>query len=339
MKVNIGNLLPDELEYECVHVLSQPKYRADQILNEIYKKHTTKFEEMTLLPKELRKIFAHKYIFSLPQIEKKLESTDGTIKYLFKLNDGTCIESVLIREEKRKTVCFSSQVGCALGCSFCATGQGGFKRDLVPAEITGQILAIECDIGEKVNNCVAMGQGEPLLNFNALKKAISLFIHKKTFMISNRHITVSTVGIIPSIKKMADEILPCKLAVSLHSAREEIRNELIPISKKYSLRELRDVLEYYADQTQNRITFEYILLSNKNDSKKDAAALHAFVKGLPAFINLIPFNSVSGLPYERPSKNRIDYFKKVLENRGIEVFVRQEKGTDILAACGQLTQK
>ncbi|MBN1525535.1 MAG: 23S rRNA (adenine(2503)-C(2))-methyltransferase RlmN [Spirochaetales bacterium] len=338
MKKNICDCLPEELETECIEILHQPRYRADQLLEQIYIHHVSRFRDMNVLPKPLRSLLDEHFHYLLPTIDKRFEAADGTIKYLFRLEDGVFIESVLIREGKRKTVCFSSQAGCPLECRFCATGLGGFKRNLTTAEIVGQILAIEQDIREKVNNCVAMGQGEPLLNYEKVKQAIALFVHKKAMNLSSRHVTISTVGIVPGIQRLADEELPCRLAISLHSATGKIRDEIVPVNKKYPLGELRKALDYYAEKTSNRITFEYILLAGKNDSKEDIAALAAFIKGLPAFVNIIPFNEVPHIAFKRPSKNRVDFFQKECEIMDIEAFVRQEKGSEIMAACGQLTQ-
>ena len=340
MKIqNILDFLPDEFENILKNQLKQPSYRAGQVFEQIYKQHIFQYEEMTILPQVLRTELTKEFTLLFPVIKAKRVSKDETVKYLFELEDGICVETVFIPEGSRRTVCFSVQAGCPLDCSFCATGRGGFRRNLTTAEIIGQVLAVEQDTGTRMTNCVAMGQGEPFLNGDAVKKAIRIFHDPRCCGISARHMTISTVGIIPGILELAEFPLPVKLAVSLHSARQNIRERLIPISKKYPLDNLKKAIRRYVDATNNRVTVEYILLENINDGEADAEALLDFSRGLPVYVNLIPWNPVDKIDLPPSSPKSVRAFYKTLVTNGLEAAVRKEKGQDIAAACGQLTQQ
>lgn len=336
---HILDYFPEELERVFVDELKAPAFRARQVLEQVYKKRVFQADKMTGLPKDLRFAAGKLLKFDLPAVKTRRLSSDGTVKYLFALSDGITVESVLIPEGRRRTVCFSTQAGCPANCSFCATGQGGFRRNLAPSEIVGQILAIGADQNTVPTNCVAMGQGEPLLNQDNVFRALRILNDGRCLSLSSRHLTLSTVGILPGIRDVADKRLPCRLAISLHSADEEVRERLIPISKKHPLADLKKTLRYYADVTKNRITFEYLLLAGVNDRKRDARALIRFASGLPSFINLIPWNPVPGLDFREPAPQDVRAFAGELESAGFSAAIRKEKGRDIGAACGQLTQQ
>lgn len=339
MKHHLLGLLPGEFASIFKERFSEPGYRASQVLDQFYKQRDPDWESLTSAPKGLRRELAEVFSIELPAIADKRVSADGTRKYLFRLVDGVKVESVLIPEEGRYTVCFSTQAGCALGCRFCATGRGGFKRNLAAYEMTGQVMAIERDLMVRVSNCVAMGQGEPLLNPEESARAFFIFNHKRCFGISSRRLTLSTAGIAPAVRELPGKKIPARLAVSLHSARQEVREKLMPIAARHPLPELKAALRHYTDLTNNRITFEYILLSGVNDSPADARALAGFARGLPAFVNLIPWNRVAGIDFEPPDERAVKAFAGRLGELGLEACVRKEKGSDIAAACGQLTQQ
>jgi len=312
------------------------KYRANQILDWIYKKKTVDLSEMTNLSLSLREKLESIFTVDLPHIDKVLESKkDGTKKYIMVLEDGQKIESVLLFHEKRITACLSSQVGCALGCKFCATGKSGFKRNLTLAEITGQVLAMEKESGKEISNIVFMGMGEPLLNLDILKQAIMNLNDPKMFNIGIRRISVSTSGIIPGIEALAEFDKDIVLSVSIHSATGFKRESLMPINSKYPLEELMQTIEEYIEKTGRRVTIEYVLIKNINDSKEDARKLHEILKGLKVNVNLIPLNPADDI-FNPPSKEKVDEFYKLLNSLGIETVIRYEKGSDINGACGQL---
>jgi len=313
-------------------------YRAKQLLDQIYRHKVLDPQQMANLPLPLREGLKNELGFDLPEVVASQKSSDGTQKYLLRLVDGVCVESVFIPETRRYTICFSTQAGCPVGCSFCATGQGGFRRNLTCPEILAQVYLLLQVNRIKSCNCVAMGQGEPFLNCEEVFKAIRILNAKETFNLSNRHLTLSTIGIPEGIRELALKRLPCRLAVSLHSAIQEVRTKLIPLSNKYPLSELKSSLKFYVLQTKNRITFEYLLLEGINDSLSAARALVKFAAGLPSFINLIPWNHVAGLGFEAPRPERVKKFASFLEAKGFPVAIRRERGSDINAACGQLTQ-
>ncbi|MBO5738739.1 23S rRNA (adenine(2503)-C(2))-methyltransferase RlmN [bacterium] len=315
------------------------KFRAKQVHNWIYFKSVSNIDEMTNLSKEFREELKTKAIITETKIKVKQVSSDGTIKYLIEYPDGECVETVLMRFDNRAnlTACVSSQVGCAVNCSFCATGKRGFIRNLSFVEIIEQVLTIQRDTGLKVTNIVFMGQGEPLLNLTNVLKAIEIF--NNDFQIGARRITISTSGIIPKINELAEKELQSTLAISLHAPNHKLRAEIMPIENKYPIDELKKALLNYVEKTGRRITVEYILINNFNDTTEVAKELGYLLKDLKCNINLIPYNSTSNDKFKKSSNNNIMKFKYLLEHSGKKVTVRLERGADIDAACGQLKGK
>ena len=321
-----------------------PSFRGKQIHSWIYKKWVSSFDEMTDLGSKERELLKENYeVSSLEQVHKQI-SKDKTIKYLWKTKNNDLVESVrmFMEEQDSYSACISSQVGCAVGCPFCATGTLGFKKNLSANEIIDQILGIQRDTKERISNIVFMGQGEPLLNYDETLKAIDLI--KNSVSIGGRHITLSTSGIVPQIKKLAEEKLQITLALSLHAPDQTTREILVPISKKYKMHELMESLHYYYDKTKRRITIEYVLLEDINDQIEKAKALADLIKDLHCHVNLIPYNPIitfeSQIELKRPDNAKIYKFKDVLEKTSYKkVTIRHEKGTDIDAACGQLANK
>lgn len=315
------------------------KFRAKQIHHWIYTKSVSSIDEMTNLSKDFREQLKQTASVTETKIKVKQVSKDGTIKYLIEYPDGECVETVLMRFDNRAnlTACVSSQVGCAVNCSFCATGKGGFKRNLTYKEIIEQVLSIQRDTGLKVTNIVFMGQGEPLLNLDNVLKALDIF--NNDFQIGARRITISTSGIIPGILRLADCELQSTLAISLHAPNHKLRSELMPIENKYTIDELKKALLLYVEKTGRRITVEYILIHGFNDTPEVAKELAHLLKDLKCNINLIPYNSVIENDYKKPSDNDVMKFKYLLEHSGKKVTVRLERGADIDAACGQLRGK
>ncbi len=319
--------------------LGASKFRARQIHNWIYLKSVSSIDEMTDLSKKFRDELNKVAKVSEIKIKVKQESADGTIKYLLEYPDGECVETVLMRFDNRAnlTACVSSQVGCAVNCSFCATGKRGFIRNLTYKEIVEQVLTIQRDTGLKVTNIVFMGQGEPLLNLDNVLKAMQIF--NEDFQIGARRLTVSTSGIIPKIRALADLDMQSTLALSLHAPNHEIRSKLMMIEEKYPMDELKKALKYYVDKTGRRITIEYLLIKNLNDTAECAKQLAIYLKDVKCNINLIPYNPTEKNDYQRPSNNSIMKFKYLMEHSGKKVTVRLERGADIDAACGQLRGK
>ena len=342
-KIDIKSLQFEELQ-ETLGGLGQPSYHAGQIADWLYKKRAESFENMTDLPRALRAHLAKLFAFDRLEMVRVLGSHDTTRKFLFRLADGNLIESVLIPaspalyggKSDRRTICISTQVGCAYGCKFCASGLEGFSRNLHPNEIIDQIIAIEGASGEKIDNIVFMGMGEPLANFSNVIRAIRIINAPWALGIGARHITVSTSGLAPQIKKLADEPLQIRLAISLHAATDEVRNQIMPINRKYNIETLLSACDYYAGRKKQRLTFEYILIAGVNDADDQAYLLARHAKKLSAKVNLIPYNTVEGLPWSRPSRNRQEEFLSILRTHKIAATLRREKGHDIDAACGQL---
>ena len=328
----------EELE-NLMSELGATKFRAKQIHNWVYTKSVSTIDEMTNLSKDFREQLKEIASVTETKIKVKQTSKDGTLKYLVEYPDGECVETVLMRFDNRAnlTACVSSQVGCAVNCSFCATGKGGFKRNLNYKEIIEQVLTIQRDTGLKVTNIVFMGQGEPLLNLDNVLKALEIF--NNDFQIGARRITISTSGIIPGMNRLADMDLQSTLAISLHAPTHKLRAEIMPIENKYPLDELKKALLNYVEKTGRRITIEYILIHNFNDTFEIAKELAHWLKDLKCNINLIPYNSVIENDYKKPSSNDIMKFKYLLEHSGKKVTVRLERGADIDAACGQLRGK
>ena len=328
----------EELE-NLMQELGATKFRARQIHNWIYSKSVSSIDEMTNLSLNFREQLKEIAVVTDTKIKVKQVSRDGTIKYLVEYPDGECVETVLMRFDNRAnlTACVSSQVGCAVNCSFCATAKGGFRRNLSYKEIIEQVLTIQRDTGLKVTNIVFMGQGEPMLNLDNVLEALEIF--NNDFQIGARRITISTSGIIPGIKRLADLDLQSTLAISLHAPNHELRKGIMPIENRYNLSDLKKALLEYVEKTGRRITIEYILIHGFNDTTPVAKELAYFLKDLKCNINLIPYNSVVENDYKKPSSSDIMKFKYLLEHSGKKVTVRLERGADIDAACGQLRGK
>ena len=325
----------------------QPEYRAGQILRWLYAKRVKSFSEMSDLPAALRAELADAFTFLRLDNLRVLGSEDTTRKYLFRLPDGALIESVLIpaspalygERSDRLTLCVSTQVGCAYGCKFCASGLDGWSRNLSPGEIAGQIIEAERLSGERVSNLVFMGMGEPLANFANLMRAIDIINSPWGLGLGARHITVSTSGLAPQIRQLADQPRQIRLAVSLHGATDEVRSRIMPVNRKYPVAELLDACAYHASRKKQHITFEYILIEGVNDEPAHAADLVRAARHVRAKVNCIPYNTVEGLDWKRPSEARQDAFMAVLNRAGIPATIRREKGHDIAAACGQLRRQ
>lgn len=356
---SILDLNEDDLTYQ-VSRLGQPAFRSRQLWRSLYHDGARSFAEMTTLSKQLRSELEERFTISPLEPAVELRSADGsTDKVLFKLHDGELIETVLMRygldghRRARRTVCISTQAGCALGCTFCATGQQGFRRQLSPGEIVAQVLhmrrviraenseliaggAAKRDEVPEITNVVFMGMGEPLANYDNTMQSIAVMNHGQGMNIGARHLTVSTVGLVPEIRKLAREPYQLNLAVSLHAPDDESRSRTMPINKRYPIARLMHACRDYVETTNRRIFFEYVLLDHENDTPEHARKLAALLDGLLCHVNLIPVNPTENGPYERPSDRRSAVFRDILRNAGIANTVRQEKGIDINAGCGQL---
>lgn len=341
-KPSIFSLVLDELEAHLAARGHKP-YRAKQIADWLYKKRVTSYEEMTDLPQALRDELAAEFELRAPEIVRVLGSKDTTQKFLFRMRDSNLIESVLIpaspalygERSDRRTICVSSQVGCAYGCKFCASGLDGWTRNLDAGEIVQQLIAVEQTSGEKIDNVVFMGMGEPLANLKNLKRALGIINAPWGVEIGARHITVSTSGLAPQIRELAEDPTQFRLALSLHGATDEVRSQIMPVNRKYPLKVLLDACDYYVAK-KRRMMFEYILIANVNDSDEQAFELAKIARRLSAKINLIPYNTVEGLDWSRPSRTRQERFQSILREHGVVSTLRREKGHDIAAACGQL---
>jgi 23S rRNA (adenine2503-C2)-methyltransferase len=319
--------------------LEQPAWRVSQLVRWLYQRGVSSFGEMSDQPAALRESLAVRFELSTPVVTGRQVSADGTRKYLVRLADGVTVETVGLPTEGRLTVCFSTQAGCAMGCSFCATGQSGLVRDLSCGEIVDQVNIVSRDFGERVTNAVAMGQGEPFANYDAVLAALRFANAKDGLGIGARHITVSTCGLMHGIRRFATEPEQFTLAVSLHSAVQATRNRLMPGVRKYRLRDLRDALADYAERTGRRPTLEYALVAGENDKPRELAALVEWCSGLSCHVNLIPVNPVAGSGMARPVADTAKRFRDTLMRAGVEASVRVERGADIDAACGQLRQR
>jgi len=342
IKTDILSLSPNEIK-EFLAKKGEKAFRAKQIYEWLWKKPVSSFEEMTNLSKDLRSLLSENFSIQAVKIEDLQISKDKTIKFAFKLIDGALIEGVLIPTEDRATACISSQVGCNLGCEFCATGKLGLIRNLTVGEIFFQIVEIMNMAQEKYNlpltNIVLMGMGEPLLNYDNVLKAMEMVSSENGLGMSPQRITLSTVGLPRMIKKLADDQVKFNLAVSLHSANEKKRSEFMPVNQRNSLAELRDALVYFNEKTGQRVTFEYLLLDEINDSLKDAKELAEYCKSFPVKINIIEYNSTSDKRFKRSSNDTFNEFVTFLKSRNMIVNVRRSRGMDIDAACGQLAGK
>lgn len=325
----------------------QPHYRAAQLAEWIFQKRAETFSAMTNLPRSLREALEARLTHAPPEVVRTLGSADTTRKFLFRLADGALIESVLIpaspalygEASDRRTLCVSTQVGCAYGCKFCASGLDGWSRNLSAGEIVGQFMAAEKLSGERVNNVVFMGMGEPLANFDHLMAAIRILNAPWGLGLGARHITVSTSGLAPRIRDLADQPMQIRLAVSLHGATDAVREQIMPVNRKYPLAVLLEACAYHAKKKKQFLTFEFILIAGVNDTPDQARELARIARPLRAKVNCIPYNTVEGLPWSRPTDDRLDAFMAILESAGIPATIRREKGHDIDAACGQLRRQ
>ena len=348
--MNLKSLTESELE-AYVEGLGQPAYRGRQLFQWIYEKGCLDFEEMTNLPKDFRQTLAENAYIGTLATDRVLRSEDGTIKGIFELRSGRKVESVLIPDiaadgkARRLTVCVSSQVGCAMGCAFCATGLMGFQQNLTAGEIYEQVHAMNelaaTTYGKEVSNVVFMGMGEPLLNYDNVLKSIGFLTHEKGFGLSPRRITVSTVGLARRIKKLADDDRGVGLAVSLHAPTDEQRSAIMPVNRATStdLTALREAITYFSRRTGQVITYEYCLFAGVNDADEDARALATIARWAPSKVNLMMYNPIEGLDFRRPTEKSVDRFAQRLVEEGVTVTVRRSRGKDIAAACGQLLVK
>ena len=339
-KVDLLSMLPEEMEQYFLSI-GEPKFRAKQTFARLHKGE--RVSEITNLSKALRERLTAETLDTLPEVQEKLVSKiDGTVKYLFRLYDNACIESVFMRYKHGNTLCISSQVGCRMGCKFCASTIGGKIRDLLPSELIGQIVAAERDTGERISNIVMMGIGEPLDNFDNVIKFLRLVNHPDGLNIGYRHISLSTCGVVSGIERLAKENFPITLSISLHAANDERRSEIMPINNKWNISELLSACVSYYKTTGRRISFEYTLISGKNDSEADANELAELLKnafrgsGAPLHVNLIRVNEVKETGFKKGSAESVNAFAAVLEKRGITATVRRKLGSDVNAACGQL---
>lgn len=335
MKADLLSMFPQELSDLAVS-LGQPKYRGNQIFEGLYK-GVRDFEGFTSLPKAFREGLADAAVIPTAKIRRKLISKiDGTVKYLYELFDGETVESVFMRYKHGNTMCISTQVGCRMGCAFCASTKAGLVRSLNPSEMLLQIMEAERDLGERVSNIVLMGMGEPLDNYENVMKFLRLVNHEGGLNIGLRHISLSTCGLVDKMYKLADEGLPVTLSVSLHASNDEKRRRTMPIANKYSIKELLDACRHYIDRTGRRISFEYALIHGENDSAADAHELGRLLSGMICHVNLIPVNPIKEKNFQKSEKNAVKVFTETLETYKINVTVRRTLGADINASCGQL---
>jgi 23S rRNA (adenine2503-C2)-methyltransferase len=322
--------------------LGQKPFHGRQLYKWIYKYLVFEFEKMSDLKKDLRSRLAEQYRIALPRTAAREKSSDGTEKFLFEFDDGTAVESVLIPDENspRITLCISSQSGCPLNCVFCATGKLGFARDLTAGEIVGQVMAVRSMYGpEAFENVVFMGMGEPLLNYDNVMKAVEIMTDSLGLMIGARRITLSTVGIVPGIRRLAASGSKVKLAVSLNAPGDELRRAIMPVARSYPLAQLMSAVREWTSVRRRRVTFEYILFKGVNDSREHALELAEAVRGIPCKINLLAYNPIDGAAFDRPDEADIEDFARVLYPRTPAVTIRKSRGADIAAACGQLAGK
>ncbi len=336
-KVRLKDLTYDEL-VSYFETLGLKKYRAQQVFEWLYR-GVTSFDEMTNLSKDLRERLSECCEITEAKVLRKQVSSDGTIKYLFELSDGETVESVLMEYKHGHPICISTQVGCNMGCKFCASTVGGKVRNLTAGEISDQILFASKDSGFEVSNIVLMGIGEPLDNYENVTKFIRNINHHKGLNIGARHISLSTCGLVENIVRLADEGLPVTLSVSLHAPNDELRSRLMPVNKKYPLDKLIKACETYIEKTHRRVTFEYSLISGVNDTPEHARQLLKIAKGMLSHVNLIPVNSVESTGFVKSTSDAINTFRGILENGGVTTTVRRELGSDIDASCGQLRRR
>ncbi len=337
--MDIKSLNKEELKKEF-ELLGLPKFRANQVYEWMHVKLARNFEEMTNLSKDLRKTLSDKYSYTTLEVERvQTSKLDGTKKFLFALPDGNLVESVYMRYKHGISICISSQVGCRMGCKFCASTLDGLERNLLPSEMLEQIYEIMRITGERVSNVVVMGTGEPMDNYDNVVKFYKMLTDSEGLNISGRNVTVSTCGIVPNMRRLAEENLSLTLALSLHAVTDEKRRELMPIANSYSIAELMEACKYYFEKTGRRISFEYSMVAGVNDSAEDARKLSRLAGGVKAHVNLIPVNPIKERSFIRSGERAILEFKNKLEKNGINVTIRREMGQDIDGACGQLRRR
>ena len=339
MKKNIKDFNLEELKEEFVSIGEKP-FRAEQVFKWIWQANVTDFESMTNLSKELREKLNNIYEIKNFEILQKQEAKDGTKKYLFNILDNdNAIETVLMEYKFGKSICVSSQIGCKMGCKFCASTGIPFVRSLTPGEIAEQILAVQRDENIRISNVVFMGVGEPLDNYDNVVKAIRLLNHPKGLAIGARHISVSTSGVVPKIYDLADEQIQCTLSISLHASIDEKRSEMMPVNKVYNIEKLIEACKYYIEKTGRRVSFEYALAKDNNDNLEDAKKLIKLIRGMNCHVNLIPINKIENGKFVKSTNENIIKFRDYLNEHGIVATIRRELGSDIDAACGQLRRK
>jgi 23S rRNA (adenine2503-C2)-methyltransferase len=348
LKQEIANDKPFIYDYsleelqEWTKEQGEPVFRADQIFEWLYVKRVSSFEEMSNLPKPLRIKLDDSFAFVTLTEIAKFESKDGTVKFLFGLHDNHGIETVLMRHNYGNSVCVTTQVGCRIGCTFCASTIGGLKRNLTPGEIVAQVVQCQKLLDpedQRVSSIVIMGSGEPFENYEATMKFLRNMIHPKGLNIGARHITVSTSGIVPSMYKFADENTQINLAISIHAPNDALRSKLMPVNRRYPFTEVMDAIRYYIEKTGRRVTFEYALIGGVNDRPEHAEELASVLQGMLCHVNLIPVNYVPERDYVRTPRDDIFEFQRILQNRNVNATIRREQGHDIAAACGQLRAK
>ena len=336
-RTDIAGCELDELE-QTLEDLGRPRFHARQIFQWIHKRGIADFAQMSDLGRDLRAQLAETCAIETPQVVRKEVSEDGTTKFLLRLSDGKQIESVFIPDTPSMTFCLSTQVGCAMKCAFCLTGKMGIDRSLTAGEIVGQVRVLARELGmlESRFNIVLMGMGEPLHNYDATMKALRMLADDHGFALPGRRMTLSTVGVLPALERLATEPLMPNLAISLHSTTEDQRDLLVPINRKYGLKELLDACRRFPLKRRERITFEYVLLQGVNDTPEDARRLVRLLNGIKGKVNLLPLNEAAGIPFQRPGDDRVNRFARILAEHGVTVSVRKSRGRDIRAACGQL---
>src|SRR5688572_30470624 len=334
---DVADIELHELEAALIQ-LSRPSFHARQIFQWIYRRGVTDFDLMTDVPRDFRADLAGRFCISTPRVVTREQSSDGTTKFLLALADGKRIESVCIPDSPGNTFCISTQVGCAMRCAFCLTGKMGIDRNLTAGEIAGQVRVLARELGmlDARFNIVLMGMGEPLHNYDATMQALRILADERGLSVNPRRITLSTVGVLPALERLATEPVMPNLAISLHATTEDQRDMLVPINRKYGLKELLDACRRFPVKRRERITFEYVMLKDVNDTLEDARRLVRLLHGIRGKVNLLPLNEAAGIPFERPSDDRVNRFAKVLADHGITVSVRKSRGRDIRAACGQL---
>ena len=337
--IEISSLSFSELS-EKIAEMGLPKFRAKQIYEWLHKKNVDSFDKMTNLDKALRERLSEEFLIAVPAVSRKLVSKiDGTVKYLFEFSDGECVESVVMKYKYGNSICVSTQVGCAMGCTFCASTKAGRVRNLTAGEILGQIYRAQTDTGERISHIVLMGIGEPLDNFDNVMKFLDMVSDENGLNIGQRNISLSTCGVVPNIYKLAERKMQITLSISIHSPTDELRTSMMPINKKYPISELIKACRSYVKTTGRRISFEYSLIKGVNDSPECAEKLCELLKGMLCHVNLIPVNTIEQSDYRKSDKEAIEKFKNIIEKHKITATVRRKLGADINAACGQLRRE